>query len=115
MDIAERKIVRTYVGFDADTPGAVAISPDSRFVAAAGFLEKTGKALVTLWERERDVPYCKFEVLLEGLPESWRALAFSPDSQSLLVGSIEFNRTTGHLILLDTQCMLCEDSIQVKK
>lgn len=103
-DIAERKVVRIYTGSDASSPGAVAISPDNRFITAAGLLEKTGKALVTLWERERDVPYCKFEVLLDGLLESWRALAFSPDSQSLLVGSIDFNGTTGHLILLDTQC-----------
>ncbi|MGE5124521.1 MAG: helix-turn-helix domain-containing protein, partial [Acidobacteriaceae bacterium] len=98
-DIAERKIVRTYTGFNAITMGTVAISPDNRFVAAAGLVQETGKSLVALWDRESNDPHCKYEGLQAG-----RALAFSPDSKFLLVGYIVFNTADGHLILLDTQC-----------
>jgi WD40 repeat protein len=99
-DITERKIVRTYTGFNAITIGTVTISPDNRFVAATGLVEETGKSLVAIWDRKSGDLQCKYEGLLEG----GRALAFSPDSKSILVGYIVFNTTDGHLILLDTEC-----------
>lgn len=99
-DIAQQKVVMTYTGFDAAvSPGAVAISPDNRFTAAAGFLPQSGAPLVMSWELETGKSVCKFT----GFTENGRALAFSPDSKYLLAGSQVPNGNIGHLILFDTQ------------
>ncbi len=99
-DIAQQKVVMTYTGFDAAvSPGAVAISSDNRFTAAAGFLPQSGAPLVISWELETGKILCNFT----GFTENGRALAFSPDSKFLLAGSQVPNGTLGHLILFDTQ------------
>lgn len=100
-DIAEKKVIRKYSGFDAGvSPGGAAISPDNRFVAVAGVIPGTGMPAVMMWERESGVLLCQ---KFEGLSENGRALAFSPDSRYLLVGSQVLNGTGGHLILYETR------------
>ncbi len=115
-NIAQGQVIRTYLGFDGGVaPGAVAISPDDRFVAAAGVIPGAGTPFAIMWEKESGVLRCK---ILEGFPvivkheafsEIGRALTFSPDSHYLLVGSQGLNGTGGHLNLYETQtCKLIQ-------
>jgi WD40 repeat protein len=97
-DLASGEVLRTYYGFGgAISPGAVAISPDSRYIAGAGFELGTGEASVKIWDLESGQLKCD----LQGLTENGRAVAFSPDSAYLLAGSQVPNGNTGHLILWD--------------
>ncbi len=99
-DISERKIVRIYHGFDENvSPGAVAFSPDNRYVAVAGSTIQNGTPVVMMWERESGVQHCNFK----DFSENGRALKFSPDSKYLLAGSQVLNGTDGKLILYETQ------------
>jgi WD40 repeat protein len=99
-DIAKREVVRTYPGYYAAvSPGAVAISPDDRFVAAAGFWKDSGAPIVMIWDQDSGELMCD----LKGFTENGRAVAFSPDSSYLLAGSQVPNGITGHLILWDVQ------------
>lgn len=98
-DIVKRKVVRTYTGFDAATsPGAAAISPDSLYVAAAGLNMETGAPTAIIWDFNSSAPHCRFD---DEFSENVRALAFSPDSKYLLVGSQVIDGMGGHLILFD--------------
>ena len=101
LDMDRNEVVRTYEGFGgAVSPGAVAISPDSQYVAAAGTVWSTAEPRVMVWELESGDVKC----VLDGFTENGRALAFSPEnSQLLLVGSQEINGSKGQLILFDVQ------------
>jgi WD40 repeat protein len=97
-ELATGEVVQTYAGFGGDvSPGAVAISPDSRFVAAAGFKEITMEPIVKVWDLDSGELLCD----LKGFTENGRAVAFSPDSAYLLAGSQVYEGIIGHLILYD--------------
>jgi WD40 repeat protein len=98
-DVAIRKTVKTYPGFDGlISPGAVAVSPDGRYVSAAGgfFPPKEVRSLL-IWELESGKIACK----LEGHHAFPRGAAFSPDSRMLLAGSQD--EGTSDLILWDVE------------
>jgi WD40 repeat protein/class 3 adenylate cyclase len=97
-DIQKREIVRSYAGLDGFVfPGAVAISPDSRFVAAAGTQLDNATPVVKIWDMESGKLHCD----LKSLTEIGRAVAFSPDSAYLLAGTQVLGGYSGHLILYD--------------
>jgi WD40 repeat protein len=99
-DLANREIVMTYPNFDGIVfPGALAISPDERFVAAAGFKPDPGRPIVMIWDLQSGRLQCD----LPNYTEPGRAVAFSPDSAYLLAGSQVPHETIGHLILWDVQ------------
>jgi WD40 repeat protein len=96
-DISQRKVVRMFEGLDGVGPGALAISPDNRYVAGAGLYGEMQTVMV--WELESGKPRCHFNDFI-GLS---RAAAFSPDSLYLLAGSQDNDKQTGNLILYDIQ------------
>ena len=99
-DLAAGMVVRTYPDFGGGiSPGAVAISPDSRFVAAAGINNDTNETVVKVWDMQSGEPRCA----VNGLTEYGRAVAFSPDSLYLLAGTQELNGRVGQLVLWDVQ------------
>ena len=98
-DIVKGEVVRTYPGFNGSVfPGAIAISPDERFIAAAGSPDMA-TPIVMIWNLESGELQCD----LPGYSEPGRAVAFSPDSAYLLAGSQVPSGTVGHLILWDVQ------------
>jgi WD40 repeat protein/DNA-binding SARP family transcriptional activator len=99
-DAAERQLGRPYRGFvGVVPPGAVAISPDGRYVSAAGgALPPDDVRSLVIWEAESGEVACR----LEGHATTLRALAFSPDSRTLLAGSLNQERL-GDLILWDAE------------
>ena len=96
-DISRRKVVMKYEGLDGVGPGALAISPDNRYVAGAGLYGEL--QTVVVWERESGKPICHFN----GFSGQSRAAAFSPDGLSLLAGSQDNTTQRGQLILYDIQ------------
>ncbi len=112
-DIQPRKVVRTfrYVFYRSVNYTDVAISPDNRFVASAGWLvDRNDPSVITpivlIWNvgllKEGDL-HCRFyEFRAPG-----RAVAFSPNSLFLLAGSQDPDNKTGELYLWDVQtCQL---------
>jgi WD40 repeat protein len=100
-DVASRQTVKTYPGFTGlIAPGAVAISPDGRYAAAAGGVwpPEDVRSLV-IWELESGKIACK----LKGHNTMLRGVTFSPDSRTLLAGSQNPKTRTGDLILWDVE------------
>ncbi len=98
FDIAENKIIRTYLGANLSVPpGGAKISPDAKYVAVAGTMLDSGIPVVMIWELESGIGICKYI----RIPAMARAVAFSPNSQSLLVGTQDPINNTGQLSLLD--------------
>ena len=96
-DITQKKVVRTYALPISDiAPGAITISPDGRYAAAAGDL--SGNPTVVLWDLESGKLHCP---PFEGYTVGGRAVAFSPDGQSLLAGSQIVLGSIGELFLWD--------------
>jgi WD40 repeat protein len=108
-DIARSKVERAYTSFNsAISPGAVAISPDNRFIAATGWLEDWNNPTVItptveLWKLGGGYPLCRFD----DFESKGRAVAFSPDSQFLLAGSQDQATKSGQLMLWNiVKCQL---------
>ncbi len=102
-NIVQGKVTRTYVGFDGViNPGAVKISPDNRFVAAAGYQVGIGTSAVMLWDLEKGKVKCQFE----GYQAVGMAVEFSPESLYLLGGFQDMANKSGQLILWDVQMCL---------
>jgi WD40 repeat protein len=103
-DIAQRKVVKSYLGAESGPgPAAAKISPDGRMVAIAGtsMRDLSARTLVA-WDLQTGEKICSFS----GHKEIIRTLAFSPDSRYLLSGSQEFRPDkprVGELILWDIQ------------
>jgi WD40 repeat protein len=104
-DIERAEVVRTYPLPISDiSPGALKISPDGRYAAAAGIL--TGTPRVMLWDLESGKLVCpplEGFTAFEGYIVYGRAVAFSPDGQSLLAGSQTVFGPLGDLFLWDVQ------------
>jgi WD40 repeat protein/transcriptional regulator with XRE-family HTH domain len=99
-DISQGRVVRIYIGFyGIISPGAVKISPDDHFVAAAGYQLSAASSNVMLWELENGNVKCLFE----GYQAVGRAVAFSPNSLYLLGGFQDEKTKSGQLILWDVQ------------
>jgi WD40 repeat protein len=103
-DIAHQNVVRKYLRFNGViSPGAVAFSPDEGSLAATGWLvDSNDSTIVTptvmIWGLQ-GYDRCHFnEFKAPG-----RALAFSPDSAFLLIGSQDQTTRSGQLILIDAQ------------
>ncbi len=97
-DILQKKIARTFSGFQGEVPpGAVAISPDGQYVAVAG--NSNGVQTVMMWNLLSGNLQC----LLDDFTTWVRAIAFNPDSTSILVGTQDLNpdSLTGQLVLYD--------------
>lgn len=112
-DIQPRRVVRTfrYTFYQSVNYTDVAISPDNRFVASAGWLVDRNDLsvftpLVLIWNvgllKEGDL-HCLFDQY----KAPGRAVAFSPNSLFLLAGSQDPDNKTGELYLWDVQtCQL---------
>lgn len=98
-DIAQNKVVMTYtLPISAIYPGAIQISPDNRYGAAAGALSDSPS--VVLWDLKSGKMQCP---PFAGYTVSGRAVAFSPDSQYLLAGSQLYGGSTGELFLWEVK------------
>jgi len=112
-DIQPRRVVRTfrYIFYQSVNYTDVAISPDNRFVASAGWLVDRNDpsvitSLVLIWNvgllKEGDL-HCRFDEF----KAPGRAVAFSPNSLFLLAGSQDPDNKIGELYLWDVQtCQL---------
>ena len=104
-DIDQERIVKTYsLPIEIIPPGAIKISPDGRYAAAAG--ASSGLPTFLLWDLETGELQCPpFEgyTTIEGQNIFGRAVAFSPDGQSLLAGSQILNGSFGELFLWDVE------------
>ncbi len=104
-DIGQQSLVKTYsLPISNISPGAIKISPDERYAAAAGGFADIPRALV--WDLENGKLLCPplegFSAF-EGYVVMARAIAFSPDGQSLLVGSQTIYGPLGELFLWDVK------------
>jgi WD40 repeat protein len=98
-NVSEGKVVRSYSGFQGYiAPGAAAVSPDGRYLAAAGGIwpPEDVRSLM-IWEVDSGEVACQ----LVGHQTMLRSVAFSPDSQMLLAGSQNPQNRSGDLILWD--------------
>lgn len=94
-DIEQNKVVMTYsLPISVVLPGAIQISPDNRYAAAAGTWSNSPAVL--LWDLKSGRLQCP---PFEGYTVNGRAVAFSPDSRYLLAGSQLFTGSTGELYL----------------
>ncbi len=107
-DLAQGKIIRVYPGFSGKiSPGAIAINPNGRYIAAAGVKKGTTEPIVMVWDAESGELECE----LTGLKENGGGLAFNPNGNYLLVGSQIPDSKVGYLILYDVQS--CEQVFQL--
>ena len=111
-DIERGEVVRTYPLPISDiAPGALKISPDGRYAAAAGVFSDTpgvfsGTPRVLLWDLESGKLVCpplEGFTAFEGYIVHARAVAFSPDGRSVLAGSQTIYGPLGDLFLWDVQ------------
>jgi WD40 repeat protein/transcriptional regulator with XRE-family HTH domain len=100
-DEGTKRTVKTYPGFDGwIPPGALAVSPEGRYIAAAGGIwPPTDVRSLLIWDFESGEVKCR----LEGHRTMLRSVAFSSDSQMLLAGSQNPPERSGDLILWNTE------------
>jgi WD40 repeat protein len=69
---------------------ALALSPDQRWLAVGGFMDKSGASVPCCGDvRLYDFATGELKALLEGHTDVIEALAFSPDSRRLISGSVD--------------------------
>jgi WD40 repeat protein len=98
-NISAGKVVRTYDGFQGYiAPGAAVVSPDGRYLAAAGGIwPPEDVRSLKIWDIESGEVVCQ----LIGHQTMLRSAAFDPGSQMLLAGSQNPQDRSGDLILWD--------------
>jgi WD40 repeat protein len=99
-DIDQTEVITDYMEFSLHTnPGAIKISPDSRFVGVTGMSGATGYSIVRIWDFKSGKSTCTAPVL----SEPGRALAFSPNSETLLAGTQDLDEPIGKLVLVNIE------------
>jgi WD40 repeat protein len=104
--------VTQYLGFSGRvSPGALAASPDSSHIAAAGssinpLLPSIMVPSVAIWDRSVMNMICSYDEFSAPV----RAIAFTPYGQHLLAGSQDQSTGSGQLVLLDVRdCQLVHE------